>query len=114
MLEQLLPGFSQTNRLLIAGAFGLVILFSIVRIVMKRMGKRSVSRPARPKKAPTPATITTRPAVQMETKPVYSQPTFRPPMPDVGGTWRGTPIADDSDYVFGGATASLAEMLPES
>jgi tight adherence protein C len=114
MLEQLLPGFSSTNRLLIAGAIGLVILFSLVRIVMKRMGKRSVSRPVRPKQTPAPATITTRPAVQMETKPIYTQPAFRPPTPDVGGTWRGTPIADDTDYVFGGATASLAEMLPES
>jgi tight adherence protein C len=114
MLEQLLPAFSPTNRLLIAGVFGLVITISLVRIVMKRLKSRPAGRPARVKKSPMSATITTRPAVQMETKPIYTQPAFRPPTPDVGGTWRGTPIADDSDYVFGSATASLAEMLPES
>jgi tight adherence protein C len=120
MLEQILPGFSPTNRLLIAGAFGLVIAVSLVRIVLKRLGKRSAGRPARVKKskpaapAPAAATIKARPAVQIETKPVYNQPAYRPETPDVGGTWRGTPIADDSDYVFGAATASLAEMLPES
>ena len=53
-------------------------------------------------------------AVQMETKPVYQPATYRPETPDVGGTWRGTPVADDSDYVFGGITPSLAELLPEA
>jgi len=122
MLEQFLPGFSPANRMLIAGAFGLVIAFSIVRIAWKRLGKRSGPRPPRLKKA-KPAAVkpvsaaapaAARPGVQVETKPVYTPPAYRPEVPDVGGTWRGTPIADDSDYVFGAATPSLAEMLPES
>ncbi|QDT56156.1 Bacterial type II secretion system protein F domain protein [Caulifigura coniformis] len=119
MLEQLLPGFTPNNRLLIAAGFGLVIALCFVRIVYKRWRKQSASRPARVKaKTPVsqPATITSRSAgsVQMETKPIYTPPAYRPAAPDVGGTWRGTPIADDSDYVFGAATPSLAELLPES
>jgi len=121
MLEQLLPGFSPNNRLLIAAGFGLVIALCFARIVYKRWRKTSASRPARakvntPVPAPQPATIQARPAgsVQMETKPIYTPPAYRPATPDVGGTWRGTPIADDSDYVFGAATPSLAELLPES
>ena len=124
MLEQLLPAFSPNNRLPIAGAFGLVVALCCVRIAMKVWRKRSATRPAgsrRPQPAmksepATPATITATPtaAVQMETKPIYREPAYRPATPDVGGTWRGTPIADDSDYVLGAATPSLAEMLPES
>lgn len=28
--------------------------------------------------------------------------------------WQGTPVADDSDYVLGGVTSALAQLLPES
>ncbi len=124
MLEQIFPGFSPTNRLLIAGAGGLVIAFCCVRIAMKWRRKRLAGRPAVVRKSrpaskvepARPATITssTTAAVQMETKPIYRQPAYKPEAPDVGGTWRGTPIADDSDYVLGAATPSLAELLPES
>ncbi len=116
MLEQLLPGFSPTNRLLLAGAVGLVIAFCCVRIAMKWWRKRSTRRPEaahRPQPA-RPATITSPADVQLETKSIYRQPAYRPETPDVGGTWRGTPIADDSDYVLGAVTPSLAELLPES
>lgn len=126
MLEKFLPAFSENNRLLIAGGFGLIIAFCCVRIAMKWWRKRSAGRPTG-KKRPQPvakveparaATITAKPAapVQMETKPVYQPATtyHRPETPDVGGTWRGTPIADDSDYVFGAITPSLAEFLPEA
>ncbi|HVJ68729.1 MAG TPA: type II secretion system F family protein [Caulifigura sp.] len=124
MLEQLLPAFSPNNRLLIAGGFGLIIAFCCVRIAMKWWRKRTSSRPTTRKRPQPvvkaeparPATITARPAaaVQMETKPVYQPALYRPEAPDVGGTWRGTPVADDSDYVFGGITPSLAELLPEA
>lgn len=124
MLEQIFPGFSPTNRLLIAGVGGLVIAFCCVRIAMKWRRKRlagrpaavSKSRPASKVEPARPATITssTTAAVQMETKSIYRQPAYKPEKPDVGGTWRGTPIADDSDYVLGAATPSLAELLPES
>ncbi len=126
MLEKLLPAFSPTNRLIIAGVFGLIIAASVVRIAMKWWRKRAASRPA-VQRRPQPvakvepvrevAVRTTSKPVQLETKPaasIYRQPAYKPETPDVGGTWRGTPVADDSDYVFGAATPSLAELLPEA
>jgi hypothetical protein len=36
MLEKLLPAFSPTARLVVAGVFGLIVAVSILRIAMKR------------------------------------------------------------------------------
>jgi tight adherence protein C len=127
MLEQLLPSVSPNNRLLIVGVFCLIVAFCCVRIAMKWWRKRSAYRPTGVKRRQPAANVvpmrgatisgrTTSP-VHLEPKPaqtIYRQPTYRPETPDVGGTWRGTPIADDSDYVLGPVTSSLAEFLPES
>jgi tight adherence protein C len=119
MLEHIAPLLTPFSRQIVLGLVGVVLLVMCLRIFLRsRRSRRKVSLDVapRPMRAPEAGPAIVGQRMALETKPATATRRSNPAEQVVAplADWRGSPVADGSDYSFGPVTPMLAELLPES